>query len=215
MFMCFMVFASLGHFALDQNDGTNTPGVGYAMIVFACFFIAGFAMTWGPIVWSLVGEIYPSRYRAKCMALATASNWMWNFLISFFTPYITGAIDYRYGYVFAACCFMGAVVVYFFVCESQNRTLEEIGMSPYSSRRDCLVLIMIDTMYILGVNPIKSKHWEPPEGEELPSLDSTYLTPGARGIKKKNEAGVPIEERRESTAAGPSGGITEASGARQ
>lgn len=56
-----------------------------------------------------------------------------NFLISFFTPYITSAIDYRYGYIFAACCFMGAVVVYFFVCESQNRTLEEI-----------------DTMYILA-----------------------------------------------------------------
>jgi SP family sugar:H+ symporter-like MFS transporter len=86
---------------------------------------------------------------------------------------------------------MGAVVVCFFVCESQNRTLEEI-----------------DTMYILGVNPIKGKHWQPPEGEGSPSLNSTYLKPGARGIKK-NEVGVPTEERREST--GPqSGGIFQA-----
>jgi SP family sugar:H+ symporter-like MFS transporter len=53
------------------------------MITFACLFIAGYAMTWGPIVWAVVGEIYPSRYRAKAMALATASNWTWNFLISF------------------------------------------------------------------------------------------------------------------------------------
>lgn len=200
MFMCFMVFASLGHFALDQNAPQTTQGVGYAMIIFACLFIAGFAMTWGPIVWALVGEIYPSRYRAKCMGLATASNWTWNFLISFFTPYITGAIDYRYGYIFAACCFTGAVVVYFFVCESQGRTLEEI-----------------DTMYILGVNPIKSKHWQPPEDDELPNLDSTYLTPGARGIRKRQEAGAPEQQRNESMA-GPSGqnGIAhEASGARQ
>ena len=143
------------------------------MTVFVCLFIVGFAMTWGPIVWALVGEIYPSRYRAKYMALATASKWVWKFLIGFFTSYITGAINYRYGYIFAACCFMGAVVVYLFVCESQNRTLEEI-----------------DTMYILGDNPIKSKHWQPPEGEDLPSLDNTYLTPGVRGIKK-NEVGVP------------------------
>lgn len=50
---------------------------------------------------------------------------------------------------------MGAVVVYFFACESQNRTLEEI-----------------DTMYILGANPIKSKYWQPPEGEDLPGLDN-------------------------------------------
>ncbi|OCK75994.1 general substrate transporter [Lepidopterella palustris CBS 459.81] len=194
MFMCFMVFSSLGHFALSRNDPTSTPIVGYAMIFFACLFIAGFAMTWGPIVWALVGEIYPSRYRAKCMALATASNWMWNFLISFFTPYITGIIDYRYGYIFAACCFTGALVVYLFVCESQNRTLEEI-----------------DTMYILGVNPIKSKHWQPPDGEELPSLDSTYIAPGASGNRERNEAGVPFGEKREGATEAQNGGVLEAS----
>jgi SP family sugar:H+ symporter-like MFS transporter len=190
------------------------------MIIFACFFIAGFAMTWGPIIWALVGEIYPSRYRAKCMALATASNWIWNFLIScesskllpyplplssaytinaVFTPYITAAIDFRYGYIFAACCFAGAAVVYFFVCESQNRTLEEI-----------------DTMYVLGVNPLKSKGWQPPEGDDLPNVDNLYLTKGARGIRKRNEAGAaapPLAERQESVVV-PNGGF-EASGARQ
>ncbi|KAF1939779.1 general substrate transporter [Clathrospora elynae] len=190
MFMCFLVFASLGHFALGNGDGTSSQGVGYAMITFACLFIAGFAMTWGPIVWAVVGEIYPSRYRAKCMAIATASNWTFNFLISFFTPYITSAIDYRYGYVFAGCCFAGAVVVYFFLCESHGRTLEEI-----------------DTMYILGVTPWKSKHWQPTPGEELPTLDNTYLTPGARGIKKRNEARAPEELRKEEVSSTP---ITEA-----
>jgi SP family sugar:H+ symporter-like MFS transporter len=180
MFMCFMVFSSLGHFALDRDAPETTQGIGYAMIVFACLFIAGFAMTWGPIVWAVVGEIYPTRYRAKCMALSTASNWVFNFLISFFTPYITGAIDYRYGYIFAACCFTGAVVVFLFVCESHGRSLEEI-----------------DTMYILGVNPIKSAKWQPPVGEELPNIDNLYLTPGARGIRKRHEAGVPEEQRRE------------------
>lgn len=115
------------------------------------------------------------------MALATASNWVWNFLLSFFTPFITSAIDYRYGYVFAGCCFAGALVVYFFLCESQGRSLEEI-----------------DTMYILGVKPWNSKHWVPTEGEELPTLDNMYLTPGARGIRKKNEARVPEQNMMES-----------------
>ncbi|EKG21571.1 Sugar/inositol transporter [Macrophomina phaseolina MS6] len=169
MFVCFMIFASIGHFALDQEVPQNTPKTGSAMIVFACLFIAAFASTWGPMVWAVVGEIYPSRYRAKCMGLATASNWVWNFLISFFTPYITGAIDYRYGYVFASCCFAGAAVVYFFVCESQGRSLEEI-----------------DTMYIYGVKPWQSAKWQPPEGEDLTTLDNTYLTPGARDIRKPN-----------------------------
>lgn len=36
MFMCFMVFSSVGHFSLDQADPTSTPKAGAAMIVFAC-----------------------------------------------------------------------------------------------------------------------------------------------------------------------------------
>lgn len=203
MFMCFMVgvlthflhalstnimqvFASVGHFALDQVTPQNSPSAGAAMIVFACLFIAGFATTWGPLVWAVVGEIYPTRYRAKCMALATASNWVWNFLISFFTPYITSAIDYRYGYVFASMCFTGAVFVYFFICESQGRTLEEI-----------------DTMYILDVKAWRSSKWEPPE-EGGPNLDDTFLTPGARDIRKvETQAGRPLAERKETTDAVP------------
>lgn len=77
------------------------------------------------------------------MGVATASNWLWNFLISFFTPFITAAINYRYGYVFAACCGAGAVIVYFFVVESQRRSLEEV-----------------DTMYVRRVLPWKSSQWE-------------------------------------------------------
>jgi len=168
MFVCFLIFASVGHFSLDQQDPTNTPKSGTAIIVFACLFIAAFAMTWGPIIWAVVGELYPSRYRAFCMALATASNWIWNFLISFFMPFITDKIDFRYGCVFASCCFLGAVVVYFFLCESRGRSLEEI-----------------DTMYILHVPPRHSNNWVLPENEELITADGLHLEPGARGIKKE------------------------------
>jgi SP family sugar:H+ symporter-like MFS transporter len=81
MFGCFMVFASVGHFSLDQQTPTNTPGAGTAMIVFACLFIAVYAMTWGPIIWAIVGELYPSRYRALAMGIATSSNWIWNLYV--------------------------------------------------------------------------------------------------------------------------------------
>lgn len=148
------------------------------MIVFACFFIVGYAATWGPIIWCITGEIYPSRYRAKAMGFSVASNWIWNFLLSFFTPFITADINYKYGYVFAGCCFLGAVVTYFFVCESQGRSLEEI-----------------DTMYILGVKPWKSSKWTAPENEELVTADNLFLTSGARGIRKAEAAGMEGEQR--------------------
>ena len=59
------------------------------------------------------------------MALSTASNWLWNFLLAFFTPFIVSAIDFQYGYVFAGCNVLGGLLVYFFVIEGQGRTLEE------------------------------------------------------------------------------------------
>ena len=46
MFVCFMVFASVGHFVLDLKDPTSTPKAGVALIVFACLFILGYATTW-------------------------------------------------------------------------------------------------------------------------------------------------------------------------
>ncbi|UPK94625.1 hypothetical protein LCI18_005560 [Fusarium solani-melongenae] len=150
MFISFLIFASVGHFALDRTTPQNTQSAGIAMIVMACLFILGFATTWGPMIWTIMAEIFPSRYRAKGMALSTASNWLWNFLLAFFTPFITKDIDFRYGYVFAGCNILGGLLVYFFVIEGQGRTLEEI-----------------DTMYLERVSPMKSAKWQPPPPEEM------------------------------------------------
>jgi len=144
MFMCFMVYAFVGSFVLDANNPMATPTAGKVLIVFTCLFIVAFATTWGPLVWAVVGEMYPSRYRAPAMAVATASNWLFNFLISFFTTFITNAIHYFYGLVFGGCCLALFFIVYFFMMETKDRSLEEI-----------------DTMYTSGVNPRKSAGWKP------------------------------------------------------
>ncbi|KAI6001950.1 general substrate transporter [Pisolithus albus] len=143
------VFASAG----TAVDPTTHAGIGKLMIVAACMFILGYATTWAPGVWILIGETFPTRTRAKQASLSTAANWMWNFLIAFFTPFIGNAIGFKYGYVFAACNLLGAVVAYLFLYESSGLTLEEVNMmyndpnckpwtsrqwapSGYSSRRD-------------------------------------------------------------------------------
>ncbi|KAI1364097.1 general substrate transporter [Xylaria arbuscula] len=147
-FVCFLIYAFVGQFALDSVNPQNTPQAGSALIVFSALAIAAFATTWGPIVWIVVAELYPTRYRAPCMALATASNWLWNFLISFFTRFITDDIHYWYGLVFAGCCLVLVFIVFFFLMESKDRSLEEI-----------------DTMYLLHVNPIHSAKWD---GSKVP-----------------------------------------------
>jgi MFS transporter, SP family, sugar:H+ symporter len=168
MFICFMIFASVGHFSLNRDDPHATQSASVALIVFACLFILGFATTWGPMVWTIISEIYPSKYRSRAMSYATASNWIWNFLIAFFTSFITGAIDFRYGYIFAACNVLGGLIVFFFVIEGRNRTLEEL-----------------DTMYIEKVLPWKSEKWQAPD------LDA--IRQGALAGWAKGEVGADVE----------------------
>ncbi|KAG6032799.1 hypothetical protein E4U41_007129 [Claviceps citrina] len=137
MMMCFFVYAFVGHFALDPTNPMSTPKAGSALVTFSCLAIAAFAVSWGPLVWAVNAELYPLRYRSTCMGLATASNWLWNF-----TRFITDKIDYLYGLIYAGCCAGLVLIVFFFVIESKDRTLEEI-----------------DTMYVQKVNPIKSGHY--------------------------------------------------------
>ncbi|KAL0562708.1 hypothetical protein V5O48_019373, partial [Marasmius crinis-equi] len=84
------VFAAAG----VASDPKNDQGTGKLMIVAACLFILGYATTWAPGVWILIGETFPTRTRAKQGALSTASNWLWNFLLAFFTPFIVGDIGF-------------------------------------------------------------------------------------------------------------------------
>jgi len=124
------VFAAAG----TAKDPSSDKSIGKLMIVSACLFILGYAMTWAPGIWILVGETFPTRTRAKQAALATASNWLWNFLLAFFTPFIVKSIQFRYGFVFAACNLTGAVIVYFFLYESSDLSLESVDMmysDPY------------------------------------------------------------------------------------
>jgi SP family sugar:H+ symporter-like MFS transporter len=182
--MCFLVFASVGQFlfksAVPESSEAKTYGT--VMIVFACLFIVGFATTWGPLVWACIGEMFPYRYRAVAMACATSANWFWNFMLAFFTPFITGDIQYAYGYVFAGCNLAAFVVVYFFLMESSGRTLEEV-----------------DSMYLMHVNPIKSAKFQFDE-ETRRSIGTGGIGTDNMRLRKKgwgttktdegNEAGV-------------------------
>ncbi|KAF4769692.1 hypothetical protein HAV15_011889 [Penicillium sp. str.  len=174
MFVCFMIFASVGHFSLDQEFPERTETAGVVMVVFACLFILGFASTWGPMVWTIIAELYPSQYRAQAMSLATASNWLWNFLLAFFTPFITGAIDFRFGYVFVGCLFLAAGLVYFAVMEGQGRTLEEI-----------------DTMYRMKVKPWKSSKFQ------FPAEPSVIRDSLDKDVPRSSHVADPTTELRE------------------
>ncbi|KAL2062010.1 hypothetical protein VTL71DRAFT_6276 [Oculimacula yallundae] len=168
MSMCFLVFASLGNFRLMDAEGNFNQTIGYVMIVFAALFLAAFASTWGPMAWAVVAELYPGKYRSQGIAFCSASNWLFNFYLAFFTPLITDQIDFAYGYVFAGCNLVAALLIYFFLIESNGKSLEEI-----------------DTMYLLNVPPRKSANWELPEDVVAANARSREQGQRDRGLRER------------------------------
>ncbi|KAJ8119453.1 hypothetical protein ONZ43_g3593 [Nemania bipapillata] len=100
------------------------------MVTFICIFIFCFASTWGPGSWVLIGEIFPLSIRARGVALSTASNWLWNFIIGLITPYMVdedkGNLGARVFYIWGGLCAIAFIYTWFLVPETKGLTLEQV-----------------------------------------------------------------------------------------
>ncbi|MCX6371455.1 MAG: MFS transporter, partial [Solirubrobacterales bacterium] len=90
-------------------------------------FIASFAFSLGPVVWTIISEIYPARVRGKAVSFATAANWGAAFLVAqFFLTLTEGIGNSATFFLFAAMCVLGFIFVWRYVPETRGRSLEEI-----------------------------------------------------------------------------------------
>jgi sugar porter (SP) family MFS transporter len=120
-----------GSFAVLENqpDGgaTSTTVGGIVTVLALVVFIASFAFSMGPIVWTLISEIYPNRVRGRAISVATAVNWLAAFLVAQFFLSVVDAIgESTTFFVFAALCVVSFVFVWRLVPETKGRSLEEI-----------------------------------------------------------------------------------------
>jgi SP family xylose:H+ symportor-like MFS transporter len=53
----------------------NAGSVALGALVVVCIYIAGFSLSWGPVVWVMLAEIFPNSIRDKAMAIAVAAQW--------------------------------------------------------------------------------------------------------------------------------------------
>ncbi len=61
-------------------------GKGVVAIICMLVYTAGFAVSWGPVTWVLLSEIFPNQIRGKAMAVAVAAQWIANYLVSWTFP---------------------------------------------------------------------------------------------------------------------------------
>ena len=106
---------------------------GFIALGFMLLFCAGFAMSWGPVVWVLLSEIFPNQIRGKGMAVAVAAQWISDYLVTLTFPVLkdnpTLMAHFNGGFPYFVYSFMGllaAIFMWKFVPETKGRTLEEM-----------------------------------------------------------------------------------------
>ena len=89
--------------------------------VIACtyLFVASFAPTWGPVSWIYPPELFPLRLRGKAVSVTTASNWIFNFSLSYFVPPAFENIKWKTYILFGVFC--AAMTIHVFFCFPEVR----------------------------------------------------------------------------------------------
>ena len=95
-------------------------------LVFIIIFTASFMMSWGPICWVYISELFPNKIRGQAVAIAVAFQWAANFLISSTYPgMMEFSSTFTYGF-YALMAILSGLFVWKIVPETKGKTLEEI-----------------------------------------------------------------------------------------
>jgi SP family xylose:H+ symportor-like MFS transporter len=106
--------------------------VGMLSLIFMLLYTAAFAVSWGPVCWVLLAEIFPNSIRGA-MSIAVAAQWIANWIVSLTFPimndnvWLTAKFNHGFSYwIYAIMGILSALFMWKFVPETKGKTLEEI-----------------------------------------------------------------------------------------
>ena len=107
--------------------------VGNYVLPFLILFMASFSISWGPIVWVLLSEIFPNKIRSLALAISVFIQWVANFVVTQVFPSLienqwlkdnfNGAFPF---YLFSVICLFSLFFVWKKVPETKNKSLEQM-----------------------------------------------------------------------------------------
>ena len=116
---------AVGAFAVAMCDSMGIKGIVpvLSVIVYAAFFM----MSWGPICWVLISEIFPNTIRGKAVAIAVAFQWIFNYIISSTFPALYDFSPMFAYSLYGIICVAAAFFVWRWVPETKGKTLEDMS----------------------------------------------------------------------------------------
>jgi SP family sugar:H+ symporter-like MFS transporter len=122
-----MVYA-FSHGSLDaSNNLVLSSGLGTLAVVAANLYVIFFNFSWGPVMWVMLGEMFPNQIRGSALAVSGFVQWFANFLIAFSFPVMAAKLGLTISYTFYGVC---AVISFFLVQklihETRGKELEHM-----------------------------------------------------------------------------------------
>jgi MFS transporter, SP family, sugar:H+ symporter len=103
-------------------------------LISANLFVFAFGMSWGPVVWVMLGEKFPNRIRAAALSVAAAAQWVANWAISTSFPVLKNVgLGVAYG-IYAASALLSLFFVQRFITETKGVELEEMPEGIQAAR---------------------------------------------------------------------------------
>jgi SP family xylose:H+ symportor-like MFS transporter len=106
--------------------------MGFSALICMLVYVASFAMSWGPVTWVLLSEIFPNSIKGA-MSIAVAAQWLANLFISTTFPmmndssWLTSLFHHGFAYwIYAVMGILAAIFMFRLVPETKGKTLEEI-----------------------------------------------------------------------------------------
>jgi MFS transporter, SP family, sugar:H+ symporter len=98
-------------------------------LIAANVFVIAFGMSWGPVVWVLLGEMFPNRMRAAALSLAAGGQWVANWIITVTFPGLKDvSLALAYG-LYGGFALLSLLFVIRFVSETKGKALEDMDAS--------------------------------------------------------------------------------------
>ena len=124
---------AIGAFGVALTFGK--AGLEIVTMVSIMVYSASFMMSWGPICWVLIAEVFPNTIRGKAVAIAVAFQWIFNWIVSSsFVPMFNMRLgdDANFGHwftygLYGTICVIAAVFVWRLVPETKGKTLEDMS----------------------------------------------------------------------------------------
>ncbi|OQE28779.1 hypothetical protein PENSTE_c003G07737 [Penicillium steckii] len=131
VWMCAMMFVLGGvlvSYPPNPDSGDGISSASLAMIVMIYLYVIGYSASWGPIPWVYISEIFPTRLRAYGVGLGSATQWLFNFVVTYVTPAAISNLGWQTFIMFGVFCAAMAVWVFVTIRETKGRSLEEMDV---------------------------------------------------------------------------------------